>query len=64
VAAVIAIVGTIMQAAASGEIAIIYVGRFIAGLGVGGASMVTPLYSTFSLYLFSAIRILTIACSH
>jgi len=43
-AAVIAVVGTIMQAAASGHIAAIYVGRFIAGLGVGGASMVTPLY--------------------
>jgi len=34
-----------MQAAASGEIAAIFVGRFIAGLGVGAASMVTPLYS-------------------
>ena len=44
-AAVIAILGTIMQAAASGEIAAIFVGRFIAGLGVGAASMVTPLYS-------------------
>ncbi|KAK3711692.1 hypothetical protein LTR37_009469 [Vermiconidia calcicola] len=44
VAAVFAIVGTIMQAAASGEIAAIFVGRFVAGLGVGGASMVTPLY--------------------
>ena len=45
ITAVFAIIGTIMQAAASGEIAVIYVGRFIAGLGVGGASMVTPLYS-------------------
>ena len=44
-AAVLAIVGTIMQAAASGHIAAIFVGRFIAGLGVGAASMVTPLYS-------------------
>jgi len=43
-AAVMAILGTIMQAAASGEIAAIFVGRFIAGLGVGAASMVTPLY--------------------
>lgn len=33
-----------MQAAASGQIAAIFVGRFIAGLGVGCASMVTPLY--------------------
>lgn len=47
IAAVLAIIGTIMQAAASGEIAAIYTGRFIAGLGVGGASMVTPLYSEF-----------------
>lgn len=44
-AAVLAIIGTIMQAAASGHIAAIFVGRFIAGLGVGAASMVTPLYS-------------------
>ena len=34
-AACFAIVGTICQAAASGHIAAIYVGRFIAGLGVG-----------------------------
>lgn len=44
IAAGLAIIGTIMQAAALGHIAAIYVGRFIAGLGVGGASMVTPLY--------------------
>ena len=44
IAAVLAIVGTIMQAAASGEIAVLYVGRFITGLGVGAASMVTPVY--------------------
>ncbi|KAK5172041.1 uncharacterized protein LTR77_003678 [Saxophila tyrrhenica] len=43
-AACLAIIGTIMQSAAMGEIAAIYVGRFIAGLGVGAASMVTPLY--------------------
>jgi MFS family permease len=47
-AAVFAIIGTIMQAAASGHIAAIFVGRFIAGLGVGAASMVTPLYSKYS----------------
>jgi MFS family permease len=47
-AAIFAIVGTIMQAAASGHIAAIFVGRFIAGLGVGAASMVTPLYSKLS----------------
>ncbi len=45
-AACLAILGTIMQASASGQIAAIYVGRLVAGLGVGGASMVTPLYST------------------
>lgn len=44
-AAALAIVGTIMQAVAFGEISVIYIGRFIAGLGVGSASMVTPLYS-------------------
>lgn len=44
-AAVLAIIGTIMQAVAFGEISVIFIGRFIAGLGVGGASMVTPLYS-------------------
>lgn len=44
IAAILATIGTIMQAAASGKIASIYVGRFIAGLGVGAASMVTPLY--------------------
>jgi hypothetical protein len=38
-----------MQAAASGHIAAIFVGRFIAGLGVGAASMVTPLYSKLGL---------------
>ena len=47
-AAVLAIIGTIMQASASGEIACIYVGRFIAGLGVGAASMVTPLYGEYA----------------
>ena len=49
-AAVLAIIGTIMQAAASGHIAAIFVGRFIAGLGVGAASMVTPLYSKLGQY--------------
>ena len=44
IAASLAIIGTIMQAASLGHIAVLYVGRFIAGLGVGGASMVTPLY--------------------
>ncbi|KAF4534912.1 Quinate permease [Lasiodiplodia theobromae] len=43
-AAVVAIVGCIMQAAGEGHLAVMYIGRFIAGLGVGAASMVVPLY--------------------
>jgi sugar porter (SP) family MFS transporter len=43
-AAWIIISGVIMQAAASGYLAPIYVGRFIAGLGVGAASTVNPTY--------------------
>ena len=41
-----AIVGVVFQAAsaANGTIAVMYVGRFIAGLGVGAASTLTPLY--------------------
>jgi MFS family permease len=60
IAAVLAIIGTIMQAAASGEIAAIYVGRFIAGLGVGAASMVTPLYSELSQPALDVDYILTV----
>ncbi|KAL6849297.1 hypothetical protein ACO1O0_008833 [Amphichorda felina] len=39
-------VGVIFQAAsaAKGQIAVMYVGRFIAGMGVGAASTLTPLY--------------------
>lgn len=44
IAATLAIIGTIMQAAALGHIGALYSGRLIAGLGVGAASMVTPLY--------------------
>jgi MFS family permease len=44
IAGLVTIVGCIIQAVAMGEIAAMYVGRFIAGLGVGGASMVVPLY--------------------
>lgn len=36
VAAVLAMCGTIMQAAALGHLAPFFIGRFIAGLGVGG----------------------------
>ena len=43
-AGVTAIAGIIIQAAAGGHIAAIFVGRFVAGLGVGAASMLTPLY--------------------
>ncbi|GAB7353706.1 hypothetical protein MBLNU459_g4109t1 [Dothideomycetes sp. NU459] len=44
IAAVFVMVGVIMQSAALGHLASMYVGRFVAGLGVGAASMVTPLY--------------------
>ncbi|KAF2476559.1 quinate permease [Lindgomyces ingoldianus] len=40
----ITIVGCILQAASSGSVACMYIGRFVAGVGVGGASMVVPLY--------------------
>ncbi|KAK0732362.1 MFS sugar transporter-like protein [Apiosordaria backusii] len=38
------IIGVIMQAAASGNLAPMYVGRFVAGVGVGAASAVNPIY--------------------
>ncbi|OCL10141.1 general substrate transporter [Glonium stellatum] len=41
---VVTCIGCIFQAASLGNIAVMYIGRFIGGLGVGGASMVTPLY--------------------
>ncbi|KAI4702964.1 hypothetical protein J4E81_001837 [Alternaria sp. BMP 2799] len=44
IAGLVTIVGCIIQAVAMGALAAMYVGRFIAGLGVGGASMVVPLY--------------------
>lgn len=40
----VVLVGVIMQAAASGHLALMYVGRFVAGLGVGAASAINPLY--------------------
>lgn len=43
-AGLITIVGCVIQAAASGSIAAMYIGRLVAGVGVGGASMVVPLY--------------------
>ncbi|KAH0328309.1 general substrate transporter, partial [Aureobasidium melanogenum] len=44
IAAVVVTIGCAFQAAADGHIALMYVGRLIAGFGVGKASMVTPLY--------------------
>lgn len=46
IAASLATVGAVMQATASGYFAVMYIGRFIAGLGVGAASMITPLYTS------------------
>lgn len=43
---IITIVGVVMQtgSANTGNFPAMYVGRFTAGLGVGAASMLTPLY--------------------
>lgn len=43
---VLTAIGVVMQAASSstGSFAAMFVGRFISGLGVGAASMLTPLY--------------------
>lgn len=45
-AGLITTVGVVLQAAsaARGTLAVMYVGRFVAGLGVGAASTLTPLY--------------------
>ena len=43
-AAVVVFLGVVMQASADGYLAPMYIGRFIAGLGTGAASMVNPLY--------------------
>jgi MFS family permease len=43
-AGLVTVVGCVIQAAASGSIAAMYVGRLVAGVGVGEASMVVPLY--------------------
>ncbi|KAI0127107.1 general substrate transporter [Xylariales sp. AK1849] len=43
-AAVLTLIGVIMQAAASGHIESLYIGRFIGGLGVGMSSVVNPIY--------------------
>lgn len=46
IAAVLATIGSAMQAGAAGYFGVMYTGRFIAGVGVGGASMITPLYTS------------------
>ena len=43
-AATWAIIGVVMQAAASGQLSVMYIGRFVSGVGVGAASMLVPLY--------------------
>jgi MFS family permease len=37
-------VGCVLQAASMGSLAVMYIGRFVAGIGVGGSSTVCPLY--------------------
>lgn len=44
IAAGVTCVGVVIQTAASGSIPTMYVGRLVAGLGVGVASMIVPLY--------------------
>ncbi|ESZ94535.1 hypothetical protein SBOR_5078 [Sclerotinia borealis F-4128] len=48
IAAGITIVGVIVQCASAGHISALYVGRLVAGMGVGAASMLTPLYVRFT----------------
>ncbi|KAJ5157473.1 Quinate permease [Penicillium canariense] len=43
-AALLGVVGVIMQTAASGHLEAMYIGRLITGFGVGSASMINPLY--------------------
>ncbi|KAJ5763962.1 hypothetical protein N7533_002643 [Penicillium manginii] len=43
-AAVVGIIGVIMQTAASGHLEAMYIGRLVTGFGVGSASMINPLY--------------------
>ncbi|KAJ0159093.1 Quinate permease [Colletotrichum tanaceti] len=42
--AVVILLGVVLQAVSLGKLAPIFVGRFIAGLGVGAASSINPLY--------------------
>ncbi|KFZ18595.1 hypothetical protein V501_01124 [Pseudogymnoascus sp. VKM F-4519 (FW-2642)] len=43
-AAVWTTIGVIFQSAGSGKLALMYVGRFVSGIGVGAASMLVPVY--------------------
>ncbi|KAL7620813.1 hypothetical protein AAE478_009811 [Parahypoxylon ruwenzoriense] len=45
-AAVFTLAGVAMQAAASGHLEPMYIGRFISGLGVGASSVINPIYVT------------------
>ena len=42
--AIVAFIGCVLQAASEGHLVALYFGRFIAGLGTGGASMMAPVY--------------------
>ncbi|TVY14698.1 Quinate permease [Lachnellula arida] len=44
IASMVTILGIIIQCSSDGHVAALYVGRLVAGLGVGAASMLTPLY--------------------
>ncbi|TVY53220.1 Quinate permease [Lachnellula cervina] len=44
IASMVTILGIIVQCSSDGHVAALYVGRLVAGLGVGAASMLTPLY--------------------
>ncbi|KAI0184527.1 general substrate transporter [Xylaria flabelliformis] len=43
-ASIFTLAGVILQAAASGHLEPLYIGRFVAGLGVGASSVVNPIY--------------------
>ncbi|KAJ8123190.1 hypothetical protein ONZ43_g804 [Nemania bipapillata] len=43
-ASMFTLAGVILQAAASGHLEPLYIGRFVAGLGVGASSVVNPIY--------------------
>ncbi len=48
-AGLITCVGVGMQTGSNHSLAVMYGGRLVAGLGVGAASMLTPLYGAMSL---------------